>query len=95
MMGRSDPHFIYPQFRRLVWMDVVHGAGEADDQAVVDGDGDVVPGIGQELPRQVRVHRIVEHRRRHAHQDRLIAALQNLDRDGHGPGPSRRLIHYL
>ena len=37
-MARRDADLVDPQLRRLVGMDVVHGRGEADDDAVVDRD---------------------------------------------------------
>ena len=42
-------------------MNVMDGRREADDDAGIDGDGDVVSWIAEELAGGVRIQRIVEH----------------------------------
>jgi hypothetical protein len=42
-------------------MDVMHSRGKADDEVVIDGDGDVMAGVGEEFAGSIGIDWIVEY----------------------------------
>ena len=48
-VGGGDGDLVDPELGGFVGVDVVNGGGEADDRLAVDGDGEVMTGVGEEL----------------------------------------------
>src|SRR5580658_9149187 len=83
-MRRREPDFVNPQLGRLIGMDMVDGGSETDDQAVVNGDSDMMSRILQKYPGEFFVDWFVEHFCGDVSKHVLIAALQYFDFHGHG-----------
>jgi len=56
---------------------------ETDDQSIVDSNCDMMSMVFKKFPGSFRVDWIVEHLCSDVRKNALIAALQNLDFDGH------------
>jgi hypothetical protein len=64
-------------------MDVVDSRGETNDKAVFNGNRDVMPGVFKKFSGEMRVDWIVEDFCGGIHENAVVAALQDLDFDGH------------
>ncbi len=64
-------------------MDVVHGRCKADNDTVVQGNGDMMPWIPQKLAAPIGIDAVIEDVGRNVHEDRRIITAQYLDRDAH------------
>jgi hypothetical protein len=80
---RGDAHFIDPQLWLLVRVDIVHGGGEADHQAVFDGDRQMMPGVMKKLGFESFVHDVVKETLGDVIQNVAVFGLQNANRQCH------------
>jgi hypothetical protein len=78
-----ETDFVDPQLGWLVGMDIVDPGGKAHHQTVVDGDSDVMAGIGEEFCDSIGIDSVVEDFRGDIHENGFVAALQYFDFDRH------------
>jgi hypothetical protein len=81
----GDPDLIDPEFRRLVRMDIMHRRRHSDDQVVVKGHSEVMPGVSEKLRSPAGIDGIIKDARSHPVEYRCIARAENANSRDHRP----------
>ena len=79
VMRRGDSELVDPELRRFVRVHVMDGGHHPDDDVILHGNDEMMPGISHELPHPAFVHGTVEHIECHVLENRGVGGCNEED----------------
>lgn len=82
LISWRNADFVDPKLRRLVGMHVVYRRGHADDRPSEQGNGEVMPWIGEELRAPTCINVVIKNIRQHVIEQTCFVTTQHPDNHG-------------